>query len=129
MLHHSIMSATAVPAASWLGVKWDIAHCISHVAVVLCMCFVQSYAKLAYAPPKALLQLLRQQLMPQMAEVEPPQLAGEIYQLTPITVGRLLGFQSVYGLYSWHGLHVDYVCPPAHQAAFWSCLPTFNLCC
>lgn len=36
----------------------------------------QAYAKLAYAPPKALLALLRQQLMPQMAAVEPPQLAG-----------------------------------------------------
>lgn len=38
----------------------------------------QSYAKLAYAPPKALLQLLRQQLMPQMNEVDPPQLAGQL---------------------------------------------------
>lgn len=44
----------------------------------VCVCVSpQSYAKLAYAPPKALLQLLRQQLMPQMVEVEPPQLAGK----------------------------------------------------
>lgn len=36
----------------------------------------QGYASLAYAPPKALLGLLRGQLMPQMGEVEPPALAG-----------------------------------------------------
>jgi hypothetical protein len=37
---------------------------------------LESYGRLAYAPPKVLLQLLRAQLLPQMHEVEPPQLAG-----------------------------------------------------
>jgi hypothetical protein len=43
---------------------------------VVCLC-VQGYAKLAYAPPKALQALLRQQLMPQLNEVQPPQVAGK----------------------------------------------------
>lgn len=42
-------------------------------------CILQSYAALAYAPPKALLVLLRQQLQPQVSEVDPSQLSAALW--------------------------------------------------
>jgi hypothetical protein len=43
------------------------------------MSLLQSYAMLAYAPPKALLQQLRQQLQPQVLEADPSALASSLW--------------------------------------------------
>jgi hypothetical protein len=51
----------------------------ARMAAAHIMSLLQSYAMLAYAPPKALLQQLRQQLQPQVLEADPSALASALW--------------------------------------------------
>jgi hypothetical protein len=51
----------------------------SRIAAAHIMSLLQSYAMLAYAPPKALLQQLRQQLQPQVSAADPSALASALW--------------------------------------------------
>jgi hypothetical protein len=68
--HISSKLTQSSSAAAAGGARMAAAHIMS---------LLQSYAMLAYAPPKALLQQLRQQLQPQVLEADPSALASALW--------------------------------------------------
>ncbi|WIA40986.1 hypothetical protein OEZ86_004630 [Tetradesmus obliquus] len=73
---HIASKLSQASAAAAAGSSTPPAHRLPAAALTS---LLQSYATLAYAPPKALLQQLRQQLQPQVAEADPSALASALW--------------------------------------------------